>query len=219
MSESAKSETSTFGIAGHGLLLSPICPCRVLHLEDNRLFASRDGAGVTLLPTSKGVSFSFAGRATRIEDLFLRVDRVEGQVPWMLLGPGFWIGFPSGFAVFGSAPDEKELFELHLLASGQELEPGAFIGLQLLAGSASGLRIDLQPGFRETARGTVDSEGGPVKWSEVAYRHAGEAWLRRYYALPVGDDETLLFNAGAREPVAPRLFAGADESAQRFAPI
>jgi hypothetical protein len=150
---------------------------------------------------------------------FLQVESGGGESPWILLGPGFWIAFPTGFAVLGAAAgDDHTCFELHLLSATSQLEPGAFISFQPYDGPSESVTLTTPPEFERVEEGKIDSDGGLVRWAEFSYVHKNERWRRRYYTLPMGEDRALIMNAGSRELVAARLVAGADQIATLFFP-
>jgi transcription antitermination factor NusA-like protein len=235
------SDAMPVGIAGHGLLLSPHCPCRVAHLENGTLLvqpiavdrsrALPPVAAVALgarsahaeasrvddhrMPTwrygADGPTISLGNQAERLDEVLAQVDVVPGESPWHLLGPGFWIAFPPSFTLH-SAPADRGL-RFQLVQKGDE--PNALIAFDSHPIRAEALRF----GGDGLVDGALQIDGGSVRTATRTYEHAGKRWQARYYALPLADDETVVMSAQAPIAQSERMFAAADAMAESFAPM
>ena len=229
------------GIAGHGLLLSPHCPCRVAHLENGTLLVQPIvGAAAGKLPPVAAVGvgshgdttqptrvedapmptwsygkgaprISLGNGATSIEQVFARVDVVPGDSPWTLLGPGFWIEFPARFTLDSARAGEGPFFQL--TQEGDVTD--AIITFAARPVPAPALKFS----GPNNVEGTLETEAGSIRMCTHSYEHDGVSWRARYYALPLAVDATLVMTAQAPRATIDHMFASADRMAASFAPM
>jgi hypothetical protein len=238
---------STICVGGHGLLLAPICPCRVAHLGNGALlvghvrnvvgpaaivrpgseaavgeptFDTLDGAAVFRYGR-KGPLISTGPGSAPLDSFFAHVGAGLGDAPWNLLcAGGFWVELPQGFTLLASAPqDDDPLPELHLIGEQSRLVPDSFVSFQLRPAAPETVQVRKPPGVEIVDEGWLPVELGPVvRWTEVAYTHEGEQWRRRYYVLPLASDASVVMNAGSRLRDFAMMRSGADRIARSFCP-
>ena len=227
------------GVAGHGMLLAPSCPCRIAHLENGSLLVGlgrlgADGTAIVAPGTSPATSAPapVAGEprvlvcgeggprialdargVVSLDAVFVRIDVGLGPSPWMLMGPGFMCDHPAGFTVFSAAGEDADpCFEIH---PGTPGDPDEMIRFQIVGSPASALQIK-GPGGSALVEGESPGETEPVRTWQLSYEHKGEPWVQRQYALPLSPDASVVMSAQApRRSWAPMEVA-ADAVAATF---
>lgn len=230
----------TVGIAGHGMLISPFCPCRVAHQANGVLLVAtltridETRAAFTAVAALKAGTAPATGQPERVDDAtwrigadgptihlvgdgprdlasaFARIDTGLGEAPWQLLAPGCWLGFPPGFTMT-STLDENPFFELQLVVAGRSI-PDAIIQLQARPIAAAAVQLRGQFAVEESTLGDIRV------WT-YGYDVDGVPWRKRHYALPLSEGESILMAAQAPAEHADAMFVGADAVATEFGPL
>ena len=224
------------------MLLAPSCPGRIAHLENGSLLfgvgaLGADGAAILVPGTwpataapapvagERGVflcgengpriGLDAAGIVT-LDEVLLSVHVGLDASPWMLMGPGFMIDHPVGFAVFSAAAeDEARCFELRPSSA---VDADEMIRFQPVGTPASALQVGGEGGSA-IVESASPGETGPVRTWQISYERGGEEWVQRRYALPLSEGSTLLMTAQAPRRSWPRMEAGADLVAATFGPL
>jgi hypothetical protein len=231
------SDLAPMGIAGHGFLLCPHWPCRVVHLRNGTLLIQPIGrnapgtlpavAAVSLgkrgahaeprefmsgsMPSwqygEDGPTISLGNGAKDLGEVFAQIDSVPGESPWNLLGLGFWIDFPQGFTAQSPISPEHPFFQLD-----QEGEvEDASIMFKPRPAPAHEMRFN---GTEE--EGTLDGIAGTIRWATHHYEHAGVKWTQRFYALPFSAEDTLVMIAQSPQATIDHMLSSADQMAASF---
>ena len=239
--DSERTTPVTVGIAGHGLLISPYCPCRVVHQHNGVLLVATllrvddARAAFSLIGSIKPGSAPATHDAERIDETtwrfgaggpeiklpvggprdlaaaFAQIDAGLGEAPWQLLAPGCWLGFPPGFTMT-SPLDDEPFFELHL-NDGPRSIPDAIIQFQARAIAAGEVQLR---GTFAVEESILDDD---IRVWTYGYDVDGVPWRKRHYALPLAADQTILMSAQAPAEHADAMFTGADACAIEFGPL
>jgi len=227
--------TSRFGLGGHGMFLAPASPCSIFHRDDGSLLVSIPGRGAVEIvpgvePATDAVHQSVADGQTTIHfgpqgpaiccpsgldlaEVLLKVDVGLPASPWMLLGPGTWMQFPTGLTLLsGEAP----YFELHLDADPSK---NTFVSFEPRDADPSEIVMTPGPGQRADRTGIEEGPFGPIRWFQFAYEFDGLPWLQRFYLLPYGEGATMALRAQAPAAIAEKLFELAEVVAVTFEPL
>jgi hypothetical protein len=228
---------STFGMGGHGLLVAPACPCRVLLTGGDLVFAHGPHEVARIQPgtraATKPLTWHGSGRGQfgsdgptvlvtdgkRYEDVFLQIDVGLPDSPWCALGPGMIMDMPEGVVLLSSAPgDDDPMFELHLHGGKQE-----FIRFMPARAPADVIRLNPAPNQDVIASDHLDVEDDDgslrqLRYADFAYDHEGDAWLQRAIVVPWGPG-SLIVSAQARVPRSDELFRAARHVAATIAPL
>ena len=226
--------SSTMGLAGHGMLLAPACPCRVTRV-DELLVIGRGYRGplitevvvklgsmpATTAPTSSdGVTFAMGAggpqlraESGNLEEVVLRIDVGLGPGEWSVLAPGFWFDLPRGFVLF--SPDPQTPGDLPELHHGMNLEAMIVFAR---AGRAAGDLVLTAPGGEELAITALETPYGDVRVFAYEYDRGDAHWIQHRYVLPYADDKSIVMTAQAPSAVWADVEAAADQVACSFEP-
>jgi len=234
----ARMSRVTFGCAGHGLLLAPVSPCRLLVTDDDELVVAHGADEVARItpgdaPASAAATWLDGTRARfgeggpvlelvaagTFDDVLERVDVGVGEGPWTALGPGFATDLPAGVVLMSASPgDEDLMFELHALGGRDELI--AFEPCPIPAD-----RVNIRPApYQELVdQGTFDvhsPEGvRQLRIIEFAYEADAREWRQIVIPVPLDEQRTMLVKAQATAPRVPALFAAAQRVAATLGPL
>lgn len=215
----AEERASYLGVAGHGMLLSLGCPCRVAREPGERLWISAGGTLVDVNP-SEQPSITVLNHG-KVEDAILRIDRGLPDHPWNLVVPlpGFFLDLPMGVVVY-SGTDDDPLPELHLRPAdmrGAGVLQDVFIQFGVTRKDASEVRVTEKHDIEEfTIKLAVDDGEIAVRAWEYGYELDGVRWRKRHYALSLLPGVTVSMLGQAPEPERQRMFALCDEVAASF---
>lgn len=221
---------TTYGIGGHGFLLSPSPALRVMVTQDGELVLQRGdrevaritpgdveargeatwisttlaqfGAGGPLLELADGIE---------LDAVFLKIDTGLPHVEWSAIATGMMCELPVGVVLVPAHPgDADPLFELHALEGRNE-----FISFLPQQVPADQIVINPAPYQRLVNRGMV----GDMPFTECAYEREGKKWRQIFYAVPIDERETVVIRAQASEPHIEHLFSAAQSAAQTLVPL
>jgi hypothetical protein len=202
---------ATMGIAGHGMLIAPACPCRVARVLDLLVIDRRTSgpltggvaiklgtAPATKAPTPQGPDAYAMGpdgptialQGVALGDALLQVDVGLGEAPWMVLLPGFMFAIPKGMVLY--SPDEQGgMPELH-----HGLQPGALVQLAPVGRPAHTVAVRGPDGSMLKAE---EMELGEVVIRRFGhdYEHDGKPWRQHQYAVPLDDAHAIVLTAQA----------------------
>lgn len=221
------------GLAGHGMLIAPVLPCRVARLEDLLVIGRgyqgpllteliiRGGKAPASEPPAEvepdtyalgpdGPTLTLDGVA--LADMVLQIDVGVGSGEWDVLAAGFWFSLPKAMALY-SPEEEGELPELH-----HPMNLQAFIGFARVGRDASELVIGA-PGGGALPVALLETPYGNVRTFAYEYTHDGAAWVQQKLALPYGEGRTILMSAQAPQPLWADVYAAAVHVARSFSPI
>jgi hypothetical protein len=228
------------GLIGHGMAVSPRCPCRFVVDVDESLFLSSEHGGSVISrkgarpaagdlaaidgatdPTwrfgADGPSFALvAGRA--LGDAIARVDAGISDGPWNLLMAGAFIDLPPGLLGYSPTTPDDPYPELHLrdpAFRGLRTIRDAFIQFTPRPVAAAQVRIT---GDHEVHEHAVPMRAGTVRVFDYAYELDDAIWRKRHYALPVAPERMLMMSAQAPAGHAALMFERADAIAASFEP-
>lgn len=215
----ADGDVSYLGVAGHGVLLSLRCPCRMAREPSDRLWISAGGTLVDVNPSEES-SITVLDHG-KVEDAILRIDRGLSDHPWQLVvpRPGFFIDLPVGVVVY-SGTDDDPLPELHLRPAdlrGPRVLQDVFIQFVVIHKDASEVRVTGKHDIEEFTIdfATEDGETSVRAW-EYGYELDGMRWRKRHYALSLLPGVTVGMAGQAPESERQRMFALCDEVAASF---
>ncbi|MGN6110726.1 MAG: hypothetical protein ACTHU0_36825 [Kofleriaceae bacterium] len=156
-----------------------------------------------------------ASGVQQFEDAFEQLDTGVGAGPWRLVGPGCFLGFPSGFTLMSPVYDNDPLFELQLNDGATPVVDAImqFEGRRVAAGE-----VQLR-GQSNVEQGTIQIDAGTVRTWEYGYEFEGVSWRKRHYALPLAADLTILMTAQAPVVHYEAMFDGAEAVVAGFAPL
>ncbi len=224
--------TSTMGLAGHGMLLAPVCPCRVARIHEilvigrgyqgpliTELVVALGSQPASEAPTSSdGVTYTLGAGApelhvesANLDELVLRVDVGLGPAEWSVLAPGFWFELPRGVVLYSPDPDTPgDLPELHHGMNTEAMIQFARIGRD------AGELVLTAPGGKPLASATLDTPYGPVRVFAYEYEHAGAHWTQHKYVLPYAANRTIVMTAQAPGALWGDMKAAAEHVARTF---
>jgi len=221
---------STYGIGGHGFLLSPSPAIRVMVTEDKELVLFRGEREVARItpndePARGEASWLSAGMArygeggplleltdgVELESVFLRIETGLPHVEWSGLAAGVVVELQVGVALVAAQPgDADPFFELHSLEGRDE-----FISFMPMKVAAEEIVINPAPYQRLVNQGKLDD----MTFTECAYEHDGKQWRQIFYAVPVDDEVSVVVRAQASEPRVELLFQAAQAAASTLVPL
>jgi hypothetical protein len=228
------------GLIGHGMMLSPKCPCRFVADEDESMFLSSEHGGSVIIrkgaspadgemvavegtnnPTwrfgADGPSFALvAGR--QLGEAIERIDAGVSDGPWNVLMLGCFIDLPPGLLGYSATTADDPYPELHLrdpAFKGLRTIRDAFI--QFAQRPVAPGRVRLTGDF-EVHEHAVPMRAGTVRVFDYAYEVDDAVWRKRHYAMPLGVERTLMMSAQAPAGHAALMFERADAIAASFAP-
>lgn len=221
---------ATYGIGGHGFLLSPSPNIRVMVTEDRELVLLRGEREVARItpndaPAKGAASWLASGMAkygeggplleladgVELEAVFLRVDTGLPHVEWSALAAGVMVELPVGVVLVPARPDDTDpYFELHAIGARDE-----FISFLPRSVAAEQVRINPAPYQRLVNQGRL----GDMSFTECAYEHDGKRWRQIFYAVPLDEQETVVVRAQASEPRVELLFQAAQAAASTLVPL
>jgi hypothetical protein len=228
----------TFGCAGHGLLLAPVSPCRLLVTDDDELVVAHGADEVARITPGDGPATAAAtwidGTRARFgeggpllelvapgtfDGIFERVDVGVGEGPWTALGRGFMIDLPAGVVLLSASPgDDDRMFELHALGGRDEM-----IVFEPCPIAAERVNIRPAPYQELVEEGTfsVHSPDGvrQLRIIEFAYEADAREWRQIVIPVPLDEGRTMLVKAQATPPRVPVLFAAAQRVAATLGPL
>jgi hypothetical protein len=146
-------------------------------------------------------------------EVLLQVDVGLPASPWMLLGPGTWMQFPSGLTLFSG---EDPFFELHLDADPSK---NTFVSFEPRDADPAEIVVTPAPGQRADRTGMEEGPFGPIRWFQFAYEVDGLPWLQRFYLLPYGEGATMGLRAQAPAAMAQTLFERVEVVALTLEPL
>jgi hypothetical protein len=170
--------------------------------------SASDGSSlVTWSCGADGPTIALGNGARTADEVFAKIDLVDGPASWDLLGPGFWIAFPSGLTLATSS--ESRYFQL-------QLEPttvkDAIIHFDSHAVPAEAVRFSPPGGLEEM----LEIDEREVRTYTRTYELDGASWQTRMYLLPIARQATLTMSAQAPLEHADRMFDHADAMARSF---
>jgi hypothetical protein len=221
---------ATYGIGGHGFLLTPSAATRVMVTEDKELVllhGAREVARITPndAPATGSASwmsetmarFGEGGPLLELVDgvaltsVFVRIDTDMPHVEWSGLAAGVVVELPVGVALVPASPgDSDPFFELHAPGGRDE-----FISFMPMKVPADDIVINPAPYQRLINQGKLDD----MPFTECAYEHDGRQWRQIFYAVPVTDEHTVVVRAQASEPRVELLFQAAQAAASTLVPL
>ena len=221
---------ATYGIGGHGFLLSPSPAIRVMVTAERELVLLRGEREIARItpdeqPAKGAAAWMSAGMArygeggplleladgVEIEAVFLKIETGMPHVEWSALAAGVMVELPAGVVLVPAAPgDEDPYFELHAPGGRDE-----FISFLPRAVPADEVVINPAPYQRLVNQGKV----GDMPFTECAYEHGGMQWRQIFYAVPLHDAETVVVRAQASETRADVVFGAAQAAAATLIPL
>jgi hypothetical protein len=221
---------STYGIGGHGFLLSPAPTISVMVTDDHELVMFRGEHEVARItpndePATGAASWVSATMArfgeggplleladgVALDSVLLKIDTGLPHVEWSGLAAGVVVELPVGVALVPAAPgDADPFFELHALGARDEFI--SFLSMQV---SADEVVINPAPYQQVVKQGKLDD----MTFTECAYEHDGKQWRQIFYAVPVEEDVSVVVRAQASEPHVELLFQAAQAAASTLVPL
>jgi hypothetical protein len=221
---------ATYGIGGHGFLLSPSPATRVMVTEDKELvFFHGDREVARITPNDEPATgaanwvsstlarFGEGGPLLELADgigldsVLLRVDTGMPHIEWSGLAGGVVLELPVGVALVPASPgDSDPFFELHALGGRDE-----FISFMPMKVAADEIVINPAPYQRLIKQGKLDD----MPFTECAYEHDGKQWRQIFYAVPLDDEQSVVVRAQASEPRVEVLFQAAQAAASTLVPM
>jgi hypothetical protein len=239
--------TSTIGIAGHGMLLAPSCPCRVVRIEQmlvigrgyrgnliTEVIVQLGPSPATEAPHPSGADVSSIGPNARAFSLgpggpTLILDATDGAPLEDLivrvdvgLGAAEWSVLAPGF--WFDLPPGVILYSPDPQTPGDlpelhyGMNPEAMIGFMRAGRSAEEIVIN-GPGGTPLASSQLETPFGAVRAFEYKYEHEGAPWVQHKYVLPYAAGKSIVMLAQAPRSLWPELKAAADLIARSFEPI
>jgi hypothetical protein len=213
---------STYGLGGHGLLLSPAPHTRAVVAGEELVLVhgfeevARIKPGMqpaTKAPTRDGRTLVFGDTGpvlrlaehVELDDVLLRIDTGLGPGSWVAIARGFLCELSPNVLLIGAQPgDEDPYFELHLVGGREEL-----IAFQPRAVGAHHIRIAPGPGQTVVGQGEIEGGAGVIAYTELGYNLEGTTWRQLTFAVPIAARATVVVTAQAMESHRAKLFAAA----------
>ena len=220
----------TYGIGGHGLLLSMSPTMRVMATEDGELLLLRDKHEVGRItpndnPATGEATWLAPGMArfgdggpilelvdgVELEAVFLQIDTGLAHAEWHAITMGMMLQLPVGVVLLPAQPGDRDpFFELHAVGGRDE-----FISFLPAGVSVDEVVINPAPYQRLVNQGKL----GHVSFTECAYEHDGKQWRQIFYAVPLAEQKTVVVRAQASEPRVELLFQAAQAAASTLVPL
>jgi hypothetical protein len=220
----------TYGIGGHGFLLSMSPTIRVMVTEDGELLLLQGATEVGRItpnerPATGEATWLAPGMAkygeggplleladgVELEAIFLRIDTGVAHSEWCAIAAGMIVDLPVGVVLLPAQPGESDpFFELHAVGARDE-----FISFLPREVPAEQIVINPAPYQRLVNRGTL----GDMPFTECAYEHDGKQWRQIFYAVPLDGERSVVVRAQASEPRVEVLFQAAQAAASTLVPL
>ncbi|HUJ57025.1 MAG TPA: hypothetical protein VLX92_00960 [Kofleriaceae bacterium] len=224
---------ATMGIAGHGMLIAPACPCRVARVLDLLVIDRRASgpltggvaiklgtAPATRAPARQGPDAYTLGpdgptialQGVALDDALLQVDVGLGESPWMVLVPGVSFGIPKGMMLY--SPDEQGgMPELH-----HGLQPGALVQLAPVGRPANTIAVRAPDGSMLQSE-EIELGETVIRFFGHDYEHDGNPWRQHQYAVPLDDAHAIVLTAQAPVSIWDDVERAALEVAASLVPL
>lgn len=220
----------TYGMGGHGFLLSMSPTIRVMVTEDGELLLLRGAHEIGRItpndkPATGDATWLAPGMAkygeggplvelaegVELEAIFLRVETGLPHIEWCAIAAGVIVELPVGVVLLPAQPgDEDPYFELHAIGAADE-----FISFLPREVPAEQIVINPAPYQRLVNTGKV----GDMPFTECAYEHDGKQWRQIFYAVPLDGEKSVVVRAQASEPRIEHLFQAAQAAASTLVPL
>lgn len=231
---------ATFGISGHGLLVTPVHDCRVL-LTNDHLVLARGKHEVARFVPGKRVAYEDPTWVTptlarfgdggptlaladgvKPADVFLQIDTLVGSAGslWRALGGGFITDLPKDVLLLPAKPGEKPpFFEFHVMGGKSE-----FIWFSPVKQEPDSIHIGAAEGQRFVTEDVFvielpDGDRWGVRYKIFEYEHQGSPWRQMRAFVPMGTEWTMVVSAQAKTANAGLLFDAARTIACSIEPL
>ncbi len=225
---------ATYGVGGHGLLLTMSGGIQVMVDAEGDLILLRRGreagrisrgtapATGKPLPVSRHVTrFGEGGPVLECAEgitLDMIAAHVETGLPrgkWYAHVADVMVALPAGVILVPAPPGgDDPYFELHAPGGRNE-----FISFMPYRARSSELVVRPAPYQTLVRQGVKRDEGRDISYTECAYERDGKRWRQLFYAVPLAAEETVVIRAQASEPTVELLFQAARAAAATLIPL